>query len=300
MARKGSAARWIGRAFHVGALCALAVAVTGCGSQAPAAREADAVTPPSTADPTAVGGIRGRVRWSGPLPHVPPIEGWLQPEVENGPRRHQSQPDPNAPVVAANSDGLANAVIFMRGVGPLIGRPWDLPPVRVEMRDRQLHILQGETDSTYGFTHCGNCVEIVSRDRIFHALHADGVAFFSLTFPEPNSPLSRRFDRPGVIELTSAAGYPWMRAYLFVSSHPFLARTAPEGGFTLDRVPEGDYELVCWVPSWVESRHDRDPENGLIIRRYVRPAVEKTARVHVARGQATEVLFVLSLSDFRP
>lgn len=289
----------LARRSAVGLLPLYLVTAAGCAPHAPAAREgASAPAALSHFDAAASGSIQGTVRWSGPVPIVPPIEGWLQPEVENGPRERQAHPDPNAPAVRPGADGLTSAVVFLRQIRPSQARPWDLPPVRVDMRGGRLHVVQGADDSSYGFVRRGDSVEVVSRDRTFHALHADGAAFFSLTFPEPDSPLSRRFDTPGVVELTSAAGYPWMRAYLFVTPHPYFARTSDGGRFALDRVPEGEYQVACWVPSWVEARHDRDPETGLIVRRYLRPAVEKAARVHVTRRCPTEVSFSYSAADF--
>jgi hypothetical protein len=238
------------------------------------------------------------VTWSGEVPGVKPFEGWALPLVENGPRQRLMQPNPNAPRVDAATRGLGNAVVFLRGVEPRSARPWDHPPVRVEQRAYGLHVCQGEADSPFGFVRLGDPVEMVSRDRWFHSLHADGAVFFTLAFPDPDQPLTRHLNEPGVVELTSAAGYYWMRAYLLVGKDPYFARTDSQGRFVLDRVPPGRYEVVGWLPSWREARHERDPETGLIVRMTFRPPVEVRRPADLAVGETRELELAFSAQDF--
>jgi len=40
--------------------------------------------------------------------------------------------------------------------------------------------------------------------------------------------------------------HPWMRAWVGVSSHPFVAVTGEDGTFTLKDVPPGEYTLEAW------------------------------------------------------
>src|SRR5262249_59710045 len=101
-----------------------------------------------------------------------------------------------------------------------------------------------------GFVRRGDAVTLVSRQALFHTLRARGAAFWTLTFPDPDRPLVRHFDRPGLVELSSAAGYYWMHAYLWVSDHPYLTLTDAAGRWELAGVPPGDYELAVWLPPW--------------------------------------------------
>jgi hypothetical protein len=251
-------------------------------------------------DPTTAGTITGRVAWAGPLPKVPPFEirALIQPGDKQGQPRLIRE-NPNAPAVDPATRGVAGAVVFLRGVRAEKARPWDLPPVRVEQRDRRLHVLQGDTDSRVGFVRTGDEVEMVSREARFHSLHAGGDAFFTLTFPDPDRPRRRRLTSPGLVELTSAANYYWMRGYLFVADHPYYARTDAQGRFRLERVPPGRYEVVCWHPSWLEQGHDRDPETSLVFRLRFCPPVERERRVELGpRGEAVAELS-LSAADFK-
>jgi hypothetical protein len=277
-----------------------AVLAAGCGDARSGAEGALDDTPAAIAfDESSAGAIRGRVTWTGDVPTVPPFEGWSNPLIENGAREPQIQPNVNAPAVDVASRGVGQAVIFLRGVDPKRSKEWNQPPVHIEQRDHRLHVLQGEVDSAVGFVRRGDELAMVSREPVFHALHAEGAAYFTLTFPDPRQALVRRLERAGLVELTSAAGYFWMRAYLFVDEHPYYARTDGQGRFVLDRVPPGRYEVACWLPSWKEERHEREPESGLIIRLRFQPPVEMVQPVVVTAGKTPEVSFAIGAETFR-
>jgi hypothetical protein len=276
-------------------------AFVGCGKARPAA---PANTPEPSRfvatdfDPAATGTVSGRVTWQGNPPSVPPFEVRNYVPVGSPGQARFLRENPHAPRIDPDTHGVAGAVIFLRGVPLAKARPWDHAPVRVEQRDRRLHIMQGATEAQTAFVRRGDEIEIVSHDGQFHSLHASGAAFFTLTFPDPEQPRRRRLTSNGHVELTSAAGYYWMHAHLFVDDHPYYTRTDAEGQFRLEKVPAGRYEVVCWMPSWLEHRHDRDPETSLITRLFFRPPVERQQAVEVQAGDAAPVTFTLSTSDF--
>ncbi len=269
----------------------LILAVFGCESRS---REA------AHFDPATAATIHGRVTWSGELPTVPPFEVWPIPLEENGPRSKRLEPNPNAPAIDPATRGVADAVIFLRGVEAARSRPWDHAPVRVEQRDQQFHVLQGGRDGRTGFVRRGDAVAMISRDPLFHALRAEGAAFFTLMFPDPDSPLSRRLTEKGVVELSSAAGRYAMRAYLFVDDHPYYTRTDAAGRFTLDRVPAGKYDVVCWLPNWHEAGHERDPDSAIINRLTFYKPVELVQPAAARPGKNTDLVFHISRQSFVP
>jgi hypothetical protein len=249
-------------------------------------------------DARSAGTVSGRVTWAGEVPEVPPYR--VLPVMSIAPELRQLavRANPNAPQIDPTSRAVGSAVVFLRGVDPQRSRPWDLPPVEVHLKDLLIQVVQEGLPRRYGFVRCGAEVRMVSRQLVLHALHADGAAFFTLPFPDPDQPLSRRLGTPGVVELSSGVGYYWMRAYLFVSEHPYYCCTDSAGHFTLPTVPAGDYDLVCWMPSWIEEGCDRDPENFQPVRIRYRPPVEKIIKVTVTPGQTTETSFRLSTGDF--
>jgi hypothetical protein len=289
------------RGWATGLFVPLALVLGSCaGRPEPGEPEGTPAPPPNRFDPTTAGIVRGRFTWTGDLPQVPPFKVWPGLQADNAPRVKETQPNPNGPAIDASTRGVGGAVIFLRGIDPVKGKPWDHAPVRVEQRGRRFHVLQGEVDSHLGFVRRGDAVEMTSRDPVFHSLRAGGAAFFTLAFPDPDQSCTRRLNENGVVELSSAAGYYWMRAYLFVDEHPYYTRTDARGRFVLKQVPPGSYEVVCWLPSWVESRHERDPETGLVARLFLGRSVERTRTITLGPKESHEVSFSLSVEAFVP
>jgi hypothetical protein len=280
----------------------LGIVASGCdrgpSTAAPPSTAAEACPAGAHFDPQSSGTISGRVTWVGDVPEVPPYRVLPIQSLSSELNRPAQRANPNAPAIDAEARGVGSAVVFLRGIEPQRGRPWDLPPVEVELKDLRIQVLQGGRSGPYGFVRRGAEVRMVSRQPLLHALHADGAAFFTLPFPEPNQPLSRQLGTPGVVELSSGVYYYWMRAYLFVSEHPYYCGTDMAGQFALASVPVGEYELVCWTPSWIEESRHRDTESFQPVRLYYRQPVEKVAKVQVKAGQKTAASFELSTGDF--
>jgi hypothetical protein len=242
-------------------LCLLVLlAPSGCAEDhAPTAPEAPLDRPATGArfDPDRAGTISGTVLWERTPAPVPPFRSIARPLDEApGPALHD-YPNPNAPLPGAHGRAVRGAVVFLRGVVAEEGRAWSLPPARVEVRDKQLVVVQGPHEGRSGFVRAGARVEVASRSEGLHVVQARGDAFFALPLPEPGLAASRRLDKPGLVELRSGAGFFWLRAYLFVAHHPYFTHTDEQGRFTLAGVPPGRYEVVAWHPDWRVVRRDR-------------------------------------------
>ncbi len=281
-----------GCVFQAGTGLVSLLLLAGCGDARPQAGVPPPNPPaaPSRFDPATAGTISGTVIWDGDFPAADPWPMRAMPAVAPG----KSCPNPNLPVVDRKTRGVGNAVIFLRGVAADKARPWDHPAARVEMRELDLHVCQGATVSRVGFVRRGEAVDFVSRDALFHALEVRGASFFSLRFVERDQLTSRRFPDQGVVELKSAAGYPWMRAYLLVDDHPYFARTDSQGRFHLSQVPPGKCQVVCWMPNWHVTRQDRDPESSLITRVTFAAPLEVEKTVELERKGVREVNFIVS------
>jgi hypothetical protein len=208
-------------------------------------------------------------------------------------QQRQRRPNPNLPTIDPVGHGVSGAVVFLRGVDPARAKPWDLPSVCVEQRDCQLRMVQGTEVASVGFVRQGDTLEMVSRDPWLHALHAGGASFFTLMFPDPGQPLGRRLTAPGLVELSSNAGYFWMRGYLFIAEHPYYCRTDREGHFTLKGVPSGSYRLTAWLPNWRVARQERDPESGLVSRLYFEQPIEVEQPLIVGSEDKMDLLLTI-------
>jgi hypothetical protein len=275
--------------------------ISGCAESsghAGAGSSAVTLTQGTLFNPSSTGSIQGRVVWQGAPPRIPLLTS--PPDKLAGPvlRKRQVRSNPNAPDIDANSQGIRNAVAFLRDVDVRRSKPWDIPPLLIEQRDCQYHVLQAQADSRVGIARRGQEIELVSRDSTFYAAHATGAAYFSLTFIDPDRPRKRIVREKGVVELSSAAGYYWMRAYVLVDDHPYYVRTGGRGDFNLADVPEGNYELAGWLPNWHELRHERDPESSVVARLFFRPAAQKLMPIQIRAGKVTEVSITFASADF--
>lgn len=237
-------------------------------------------------DPATSGRITGRVTWVGDRPTAPPfIYGSPNPD---GNFTLRMMANPNAPAIDDRTRGLSGAVVYLRGLDPALAKPWDLPPARIEMHDRGIRIAQGTSTGRSGFVLRSGSAEMRSVEPAFHVLRARGAAFFSLTFPQPDQPLTRTFEKAGRVELSSGAGYYWAAADLFVVEHPYYALADAEGRFAFEQVPPGSFEVVAWHPNWDVSKQERDPESGLTCRQTYGKPFETSTTVKLGERGATE------------
>ncbi|MFL5241199.1 MAG: carboxypeptidase-like regulatory domain-containing protein [Gemmataceae bacterium] len=271
--------------------------LAGCNNKQPPVVEAEASgmsEAGSLFDPTTAGSIHGQVVWEGCLPSVPLFHAPTSPRTEQPGSGLLNWPNPNVPRIDSKTRAVEEAVVYLKAVDPKKAKPWDLDPVTVQMQNYQFHILQGKAAKLTGFIRLGDPVEMISGQGVFHSVHTNGSAFFSIPFPDRDRAVKRRLDREGMIELTSAAGYFWMRGYLFVCRHPYITRTDAQGNFDLAGVPPGDYEVVCWLPNWQEDHHDRDPETSYWTRLFFKEPLIVRRDVSLRNIQSKEVVFPIS------
>lgn len=266
----------------------------GCGSQLtyhfPDEAPASAAPKTSLHDPARCGTITGFVTWSGPIPEAPTFLYGVP--RGDGNFLTKTLIGPNQPRIDAATRAVAGVVVTLRGIDPAVARPWNLPPVRIELGEGAIHIQQGPCDRV-GFVRLGDGVEVVSREPSYHILRGRGNDFFSLSLPAADQPRTRTFTRSGRVELSSGSGYYWARADLFVTNHPYWTVTDAAGRFTLPQVPEGRMELVAWHPSWRPARQDRDPETGLVSRMTYQAPLERTTHINVTAGATADVAISL-------
>jgi hypothetical protein len=280
----------------LGLLVLLPLLVASCDAADPPP-EASTAFDAGAFDPTTAATIRGQVEWSGDLPNAPPMRARIQFFNGTG-GKELVRDNPNAPAIDPKGRGIGGAVVYLRGVDPKRARPWDHAPVHVEQRSYRLYVHQGGAKAGVGFVRRGDAVEMVSTQAVLHTLRARGAAFFTLAFPEPNQPLARRLEKKGVVELSSGAGYYWMRAHLLVDDHPYYTRTDAEGRFTLAQVPPGRYDVVCWMPNWNKERHERNPDTGFIARWFFRPPAEIVQSVTLEPSESCEVKLSVAAEAF--
>lgn len=265
-------------------LLLFAIFTTGCEADTPSsAPPSPSPTAIGTAfNPATSGSISGRVTWNGPLPtandfphHRLNPDGTLVPVTGINPYR---------PIIDAQSHGVAGVVVSLQGIDAANSRPWDWPPVSVEISNEKITVVQGGRRGRVGFVRRGDSISISSTDAAYHVLRGRGDAFFGHTLPEPNKPVNRVLPTCGRVELSSGSGLFWLRGDVFVAEHPYFAITDANGRFTFDRVPAGPVKLVAWHPGWNTVRMERDPDSILFTRMVYSSPLEGIATVDVRAG----------------
>jgi hypothetical protein len=254
-------------------------------------------------DPRRKGDIVGAVRWRGDRPNVPAFHSIAEPLTDQPPPPPRDWPNPNAPAVHPETSGLANTLVWLQRINPEIARPWDLPPVRIVLRDQQFLVVQGQRQGAIGIVRAGAAISMVSQDKVFHSIQGRGLtfftrngrpdAFFSCPLPDRDKVVTRRLDFPEIVELSSGCGYFWMRAYLLVSAHPHATVTDAEGNFTLHDVPQGRYRIVAWRPNWRLAATERNPDNMRVQQVRFGPPLEARQSVQVRPGAPAHVELTL-------
>jgi hypothetical protein len=268
-------------------VCA-AILASGCGTEPPAAANAPpAPAPaPNAFAPDMCGTVKGLVTWTGPVPTVAPVPAFT-PRADGTGLDCRPVALANAPRNDRFTHGVAGAVVYLREVDTARARPWDLPNVQVEFRDSQIVVIQGARTGRTGFVKRGDEITARSTEPVFHSLRGRGAAFFALPFPDPDKPLTRALDKCGRVELTSAAGFYWQSADIFVCDHPYYTVADADGRFQFAHVPTGQYDLVAWHPNWEIAHTERNPENGFPNRLIYAPPLESSRPVVVTREATT-------------
>jgi len=243
-------------------------------------------------DEKTTGTISGRVVWSSTVPQSPPFNVALP--VPGGGTQSQLVPNPNTPKINAQTGAVAAAVVYLEELDPERAKPWNLAPVRVETRALAVRILQGDTVVPVGFVRQGEEIEMVSREAVMQSLCVRGAAFFSLSFPDPDRPLRRRLNEPGLVELSSGMGHYWWRGYLFVCRHPYFTWTDADGRFTLTQVPAGDVRVVCWLPN-PKCAPERDPNTIGILRVSYDKPFERALPIRLEAGDDKQLEIRMNL-----
>ena len=168
--------------------------------------------------------------------------------------------------VPSAGDGVGNAVVWLVGVAS--------GPSDTASRRAALRLAGCRLDPRVQRVPIGGTMMITSRDAMMSRLRfvdvgGDGTARATVLFNDAGQvvPTSGATARAGLIEVRDDL-HPWVRAYIAVAPHPFVAVTLADGQFRFDGVPTGRYTLVVWsevlgtrtreliVTSGVETRID--------------------------------------------
>jgi hypothetical protein len=197
---------------------------------------------------------------------------------------HTCRPLPEAPMRGA-PDGVGDALVWLVGVA---AGPPDRAPRRHTIALEQCRIVPRLTRVPQGATvivRSGDAMD--SRLRFLDAqpsrARRPGGDSTPAPFPTPPTaprvlvplgdagalvPVTSATEAPGLVEIRDDR-HPWVRGWMAVAPHPFVAITDATGRFSFEEVPPGRYVLVAW--------HERLGAVAVPVR--VEPRVEARVRV---------------------
>lgn len=146
--------------------------------------------------------------------------------------------------VNSETRGLANVVVYLlsRDEVPIHPALQKTPkPAVLDNRDCQFvpRIVPVRTDQT---------LRCISTDPIPHnvAVYARRNSPFSEVIPDGGA-LEKTFNRPELQPIrVDCSSHAWMRAYLVISDHPYVAISDADGKFSIDQIPAGTWEFRMW------------------------------------------------------
>jgi hypothetical protein len=184
------------------------------------------------------GTITGRVLLKTEVPQIPTL--FVAKDVQ-----HCGVSVKSPRLTVGKNGGVQHAVVYLRKISA--GKPPDRDKEYVLNQtdclfDPYTVVLPAETPLT-----------IVNSDGILHNVRAnrldDNTLIVNIAQPVKGQRTTIRgalFNQSGILAVTCDAGHPWMSAYIVVVDHPYYTVTDATGGFTIDNIPPGTYELAVW------------------------------------------------------
>lgn len=162
--------------------------------------------------------------------------------------------------VASRNGGVGNAVVWLEGVAE---GPKDDAPRRVKLTLDGCHFEPRVQRVAAGGTVLVNSKDaMMSRLQFIAAGEATSRATILLTDAGQIVPTSDVTMPAALVEVRDDR-HPWVRGWLAVAPHPFVAVTQADGQFRFDNVPPGKYTLVVWQEKLGARRTNVRVEGGV-------------------------------------
>lgn len=89
---------------------------------------------------------------------------------------------------------------------------------------------------------------MLNQDAALHTAKASQHKkdLFNAAFPIKGMTIKKKIKKSGMVEFSCEAGHHWMKAFVYVSPHPYVDVTSLDGNFELRKIPPGAYTLKAW------------------------------------------------------
>ena len=189
------------------------------------------------------GTLKGHVKYDG----KPPKKKRLKMDADPVCGSSHSGPVYSVNFKMADNGSMAEALVYLKDVSHSGGAPAD--PVVIDQIGciYEPHVL--------GMV-AGQELLIKNSDATLHNIHSMPKVNKEFNFAMPKVVKERKSTfataEPDPFYIKCDV-HPWMKAWILVSDHPYFAVTDTNGNFSIDGIPGGTYEVVCWQEKFKKS-----------------------------------------------
>jgi hypothetical protein len=189
----------------------------------------------STASAAEWGAIKGRFVVDGPPPKLTPlVVAKDQFCIDKNPA--------NESVLVGDDGSLANVVVYIR-----LGRR-DKIDVHPDFKEKLAEPVVLDNQGCHFVPHVtlvrsGQPLILKNTDPVGHNTNLGG---FNQIIPAGGEIKTKR-DRAAAVPATVTCNiHPFMKGYMLVQDHPYMATSAEDGAFAIEKIPAGKREFVFW------------------------------------------------------
>jgi hypothetical protein len=219
------------------------VVMIGCSGSKPEAPEKAAAPEYFKVDPATAGSIKGNVHFVGTRPAAKPISM----DAEAACEKLHDKPVDGSGFAVGKDGGLANVFVYIKS--GLEGKVFEPPKEPVVLDQRGCMFVPRVVGLQSRQT-----LAVKNSDPVSHNIHPNPQNNREWNQQQsPGSPdLTRRFATPEVMIPVKCNVHSWMRSYIGVLDHPYLAVTNDSGEFAWTSVPPGNYTVAAWHETFGE------------------------------------------------
>jgi hypothetical protein len=189
----------------------------------------------TTASPAEWGAIKGRFVIDGPPPKLMPlVVAKDQFCIDKNPA--------NESVLVGDDGSLANVVVYLR-----LGRR-DKIDVHPDFKTKLAEPVVLDNQGCHFVPHVtlvrsGQPLILKNTDPVGHNTNVGG---FNQIIPSGEEVKTKR-DRAGAVPVAVTCNiHPFMKGYMLVQDHPYMATSAEDGTFAIEKIPAGKREFIFW------------------------------------------------------
>lgn len=181
----------------------------------------------------------------------------LSMEAEEECQKLHSGPVSEDRILVSDGGGLANAFVYIKT--GLENRKFPAPAEAVVLEQRGCQFVPRVLALRTGQT-----LAVKNSDPVSHNIHPTPKANRDWNQQQPPgaADLQRKFAVPEIMIPVKCNVHNWMRSYIGVLDHPFLAVTDGAGKFSWPDLPPGKYTLAVWHESLGELTQELTVEAG--------------------------------------